>query len=241
VGRPTKVREISEVLANKRIRSFPPPSVFDNESLEYKFPIYAVGGIIRGLVPELYKNNKEIHEYVVQNLIEYVIQECGRLQDNPQLLKKEGRGSENRRKAEYIAQGIPSFLNSIRRSFPHPPEVLQLQSTLIHYWTVKFPFKARNSMERQIWINENLEEMLHHLKKVEGLKECIPEAGIFCDKSCPRKTELPTGESLSEFIKFHKPAALRNLILAHLHGLSPTTVQKLLYGRQSRATTSRSK
>lgn len=103
---------------------------------------------------------------------------------------------------------------------PCPTEMLRVQAQGLDSLLEAFPFAPTNLNHAVLW-----------------LRECFPEIQLrvsrssVCNVNRIHPTNLPDDEALYAWAKSESPAALRNKMLAYLHGISSAYLAQLLAGR----------
>ena len=206
-------------------------AVYDPETGELKFPLWVLGGIIRGLIKE---TNLKYPEHVLRALVNWAIESSYILQENPDIVPQKQGTSQNALRAQFIAQGVSDVLKDVQSKLPHPTVVLRQQSNFILHMVKGFPFDPRNDQEKLAWVRTHLKTVLQEIGRLaKSFERNFTAEGFLCNPECPRKTKPPT--DLSSFSDVKNPGELRDLILAHYHGIAPSHAKRQLYGRKTRA------
>jgi len=172
---------------------------------ERSVPLWALRGIVRGLIPRLrIKNNTGLEDELVA---------LTRIYSDPFL-----EGVPNRE--NLLADTVPIHIRKMRARGIHPAWGLKIQADQILGVLEDFPFKSRTTENRVLWLREHLPAVLTDLK-----------ASTCCAARCPANTcaEL-TDPDYQELAKCKTIADLRVHVLAKFHDLSPHYLRKLFSG-----------
>ncbi len=227
MGRPPKRFPQNDVEKLRQGRTRLSSSPQEKETGQVQIPLWAVEGLVQGLVRELGIENAEL---ATSRLLEWAIGMVAIVNPVP----SESSLDVEIYSSKILADEVLFIIEEVRLEFDHPTEILRQQANWLSQNAFgDYPFKARNPATRLPWLDKNLSLVLLDLTLyTDSIEE---DLGSRCCNSCPRKNDPPQGEERTAFSCIKTPSILRNAVLGYHHGLSPETVKRSLSGRPSRS------
>jgi len=227
MGRPPKLFPHNDVEELRQGRTQLRRALKEKETGQVQVPLWAVEGLVQGLVRELEIENAEL---ATSSLLEWA---TGLVVIVNAIPSKSTLDVEIY-SSKILANEVPFIIEKVRLEFDHPTEILRQQANWLSQNAFgDYPFKARNDVTRMSWIDKNLSLVLQGLTAyIYSIEE---DLGSRCCNSCPRKNSPPQGKERTAFSCIKTPAKLRNAVLGYHHGLSLETVKRSLSGRPSRS------
>jgi len=227
MGRPPKLFPQNDVEELRQGRAWLKRSLKEKETGQVQVPLWAVEGLVQGLVRELEIENAEL---ATSKLLEWATGLVAIVNHVPSKSKLDLEIYSSK----ILADEVLFIIEKVRLEFDHPTEILWQQANWLSQNAFgDYPFKARNDVTRMSWIDKNLSLVLQGLTLYTYSIE--KDLGSRCCNSCPRKNGPPQGEERTAFSCIKTPAKLRNAVLGYHHRLSPKTVKRSLAGRSSRS------